>query len=130
MISLGGTLKEQIDRVYDLFSPRELRRSQSIFYHSCRLLVGQPEQAKKYRVAILVRSPNCIEAEKLAESHLNDLIQHGPDEFNGNIGIRWLKGRLLSSHPHKDESETVVQLLSQLRHRKSAVVSAVERIDA
>jgi len=129
MISLVDALKDQVDRVRERLHAGGRYQSDAIFYHSCRLFVGVGERAEKYRVTMLVKSQNCVDAEKVAESHLRELLDNQPHRFGGDVTIRWLKGRLLSNRPKEDESETTLELLVRLRRGSADVESTFERID-
>lgn len=54
--------------------------------------------------------------------------QSDPENFGGDLTVRWLKGRLLSNRPKEDESETALELLARLRRGSATIESAVERI--
>jgi len=129
MISLVDALKVHVERVRERLYANGRYQTDAIFYHSCRLFVGRGERAEKYRVTMLVKSQNCVDAEKVAESHLRELLNSQPHRFGDYPSIRWLKGRLLSNRPKDDESETTLELLARLRRGSADVESTFERID-
>jgi len=129
MISLVDALKDQVERVRERMSTGGRCQTEAIFYHSCRVFVGVGERAEKYRLTMLVKSQNCVDAEKVAETHLRELLDSHPHHFGGDVAVRWLKGRLLSNRPKEDESETTLELLVRLRRGSADVESTFERID-
>jgi hypothetical protein len=129
MIFLVDTLKDHVGRMCERWSQQMRNPSEAVFYHSCRVLVNHEDQHRKYRVTILVKSSNCVDAEMIAKSHLRGLLADDRPEFQGEVSVRWLKGRLLSHRPKEDESATALDLLSRLRREGAAVVSSIDAVD-
>jgi hypothetical protein len=129
MISLVDVLKDRVERMRGRLSTQGRYQADAIFYHSCRVMAGDGDQPQKYRVTMLVRAANCVEAEKIAEGQLQEILTKDSQKFGDDVSVRWLKGRLLSNRPNEDESETTLGLLRRLRRGSAAVESAVERIE-
>ncbi len=129
MISLVDALKDHVERMRGRLSAQGRYQPDAIFYHSCRVMVGDGDQPQKYRVTMLVRASNCVEAEQIAEGQLQEILAQDRQKFGDGASVRWLKGRLLSNRPSEDESETTLDLLRRLRRGSMAVESAVERIE-
>lgn len=108
----------------------QTQSSKSIFFLTCRILVAEGEEQHKYRATYLVRRPRYVEAEEIAEQHLQEFLSQHPSEFGKTREIRWLKGRLISNHPRQDETDTTRRLLSELRKGSHEFVSAIERVDS
>lgn len=104
------------------------RRSESIFYHVCRINVDHEGCSSKHRVTILMCALNCVEAENIAECHLDDLIRDNEEIYAGERSIRWLKGRLFGRHPHAGQAMASIRLWYRLRRENCGVVSAIARI--
>jgi hypothetical protein len=119
-----------MERMRGRLSTRGRYQAEGIFYHSCRVMAGDGDQPKKYRVTMLVRAPNCVEAEKIAERQLQEILTKDRQKFGDEVSVRWLKGRLLSNRPNEDESETTLELLRRLRRGSTVVELAVEQIEA
>lgn len=130
MISLVDAFKDHVERMRGRLSTQGRYQADSIFYHSCRLACGDGDRPRKYRVTLLVRASNCVEAEKIAECEMHEILRNDHHTFGDDVSIRWLKGRLLSSRPRENETETTLTLLSRLRRGSAAVEAAVEPIEA
>lgn len=129
MISLVDALKDHVERMRGRLSTQGRYQTDAIFYHSCRVMAGESDPPQKYRVMMLVRAPNCVEAEQIAEGQLEQILTQDRQRFGGDVSVRWLKGRLMSNRPNEDESEATLALLRRLRRGSAAVESAVERIE-
>ena len=129
MISLVDALKDHVERMRGRLSAQGRYQPDAIFYHSCRVMATAGDQPQKFRITMLVRAPNCVEAEQIAEGQLQEILAQDPQKLGSDPSVRWLKGRLLSNRPSEDESETTLELLRRLRRGSAAVESAVERID-
>lgn len=101
----------------------------AIFFLSCRIVVGEGPQQRKYRATYLVRRTRYVEAEAIAHGHLEGYLRQHRQEFEQVGEIRWLKGRLVSSQPRLEETPGTLRLLCELRKGNHEFVSAIERID-
>lgn len=124
-----SAITSKVDQLRGRLFLSRLNRSQKVFVYSVRLSVTNGQVVEKYRVCILVRASGIIEAESVAETHLQKIVQGYQDSSRGEVELKRFKPRELGTSAVDDESERTLQLLQKLRRESGQVVSAVEPIE-
>ena len=124
-----SAVTSKVDQLRGRLFLSRLNRSQKVFVHSFRLSVVNGQAVEKYRVCILVRADGFIEAESVAETHLQEIVRAYRDSSGGEVELKRFKPRELGTSAVDDESARTLQLLQKLRRESGQAVSAVEPIE-
>ncbi len=124
-----SALTSKVDQLRGRLFLSRLNRLQKVFVHSVRLSVVNGQAVEKYRVCILVRADGFIEAESIAETHLQEIVRAYRDSSRGEVELKRFKPRELGTSAVDDESARTLQLLQKLRRESGQAVSAVEPIE-
>jgi hypothetical protein len=127
-MNLVHVVKKNADQIRSRWFLSTLDRSELVYVQSCRIRVGRSGTVVKYRVTILVRTTSVVEAEEMVESHLAEIAPSWRSAPGDEPEIKKLKIRPFLNEFFKIESDTVVELLGQMRRRAVACVSSVDLV--